>query len=404
MEDLNLDWSFDCASDSATAERYNHVADHPTLVAQQADQPSNDDVLSLLRLSDWDRNKEYNKTNLECIQYDLMWKVSKCQNIRAQCAFQDTDPDLVLAPSDLWSDSLEAQVRAILNDDKTFPGDLYVCEKTIINISISSSRQRGLKKSFKGLDIDWKLVDSHMEGLSDLLIKRKKITLSIEFIYREVTSESTTVKGKNKARSATAKQKLQRDAEAGLWARIYEKYRCRGENCRKGPHCWPDGRGYHHALLPKHLEPIAEYIKGTMKEGETEEDVNIDVEIPSRILGEVLSDSRKRKAEDSADCRSCKAYGRHRDAGWDLGDVVGDRKEKLEEYCSWSLQQVENDEWRAALQVAITWSLHEYLDLNTIKQHPKDTAALMVAGGVKAGIAWQFVSNVRVFQQETRKS
>lgn len=40
----------------------------------------------------------------------------------------------------------------------------------------------GLKKRFKSLEIDWEMVDSHMEGLSALFSKRRKITLNIEFI------------------------------------------------------------------------------------------------------------------------------------------------------------------------------------------------------------------------------
>lgn len=36
------------------------------------------------------------------------------------------------------------------------------------------------------MHIDWEMVDSHMEGLRVLSSKRRKITLSIEFICKEV--------------------------------------------------------------------------------------------------------------------------------------------------------------------------------------------------------------------------
>ncbi|KAG4432225.1 hypothetical protein IFR05_012285 [Cadophora sp. M221] len=91
-------------------------------------------------------------------------------------------------------------------------------------------------------------------------------------------------KKKKKKKSATEAQKLQRAADAGLWTRVYERYRCRGKHCKQGPHCWPDERGDHHKLQPGQLEDIVRHIKGNMEEGEREEDVDIDIEIPANIL------------------------------------------------------------------------------------------------------------------------
>ncbi|KAK2022207.1 hypothetical protein LX32DRAFT_508560, partial [Colletotrichum zoysiae] len=231
----------------------------------------------------------------------------------------------------------------LLKDENKFPGDTYTCEETIVDISIERSRQRGLKKRFTGLEIDWGTLDSHMEGLSALFSKKRKITFGIEFVYKEVAADPTATKGKKKkGQSATEAQKLQRAADAGLWTRVYEHHRCRGKHCKQGPHCWLDERGNHHRLLSRHMEEIIHHIKGNMKEGENEEEVDINIEIPSKILGDVLNDSRKRKAEDSVDCRSCKvhasSHGRLRDTGEtsfvaDAGEVEGDRMDRLEEYC-----------------------------------------------------------------------
>jgi hypothetical protein len=216
--------------------------------------------------------------------------------------------------------------------------------------------------------------------------------------------------GKKKKQSATEAQKLQRAADAGLWTRVYKHHRCRGKHCKQGPHCWADGRGNHHKLLPRHLEEIVHHIKGSMKEGEKEEQIDINIEIPPKILQDVLGDSRKQEA-DSSDCRQCKvqvARGKHRDVvettfDGDLGGVKGDRKDKLEEYCNWTLQQVKNDEWREALQAANQFAMDQFLELNSILQHPQVTADLMVKAGVKPGIALQFVSNIKKFQQEAKK-
>ncbi|KZL76116.1 hypothetical protein CI238_13443 [Colletotrichum incanum] len=45
-----------------------------------------------------------------------------------------------------------------------------------------------------------------------------------------------------------------------------------------------------------------------MKEEENEEEVNVNIEILSRILSDILNDSRKQKAEDSVYCYSCKGH------------------------------------------------------------------------------------------------
>ena len=123
------------------------------------------------------------------------------------------------------------------------------------------------------------------------------------FIYKEVTRDSAKGKKRN---SATDAQKLQRAAEAGLWTRVYKRYRCRAKHCKHGPHCWPDERGNHYRLLPRHLEAILHYHKCSIQEGEEEEEVDLDIEIPSNIIKDVLDDSRKRKAENSAH-HHCKA-------------------------------------------------------------------------------------------------
>ncbi|KFZ18368.1 hypothetical protein V501_01260 [Pseudogymnoascus sp. VKM F-4519 (FW-2642)] len=322
-------------------------------------------------------------------------------------ATSNTDPDLVLAPSDFWEIKFQARLESLMKemkDEGKFPGDIYTCDETIIEISIERSRQRSLTKRYKKLAINWQEVDNHLEGLSDLFSKGRKVTFSMEFVYKEVTCDSTTAKGKKKKKNATEAQKLQRAADAGLWTRIYEHYRCRGKHCKQGPHCWSDERGNHHRLLPGQLEEIVRHIKDNMKEGETEEDVDIDIEIPSRILKNILDNSRKRKADGLTDCRHCKTRVSAHSEGCDTRDVEGDRHAKLEEYCTWSLTQVESDRWRSALQIANKVAMDQFLELNTILQHPKVVAELMVKHGVKPGIALQFVSNVERFQREEQKS
>lgn len=95
---------------------------------------------------------------------------------------------------------------------------------------IERSRQRGLTKRYKELEIDWQLLDEHLEGLGVFFGRWRKITFSMEFVYKEGICDSTTAKSKKMKKSATEAQKLQRAVDAGLWTRVYERYRCRGKH------------------------------------------------------------------------------------------------------------------------------------------------------------------------------
>jgi hypothetical protein len=84
--------------------------------------------------------------------------------------------------------------------------------------------------------------------------------------------------------------------------------------------------------------------------------------------------------------------------------VEGDRQAKLEEYCNWGLTQVESDRWRNALQIANWVAMDQFLELNTILQHLEVVAKLTVKNKVQPGIALQFVSNIKKFLRQEKKS
>ena len=67
-----------------------------------------------------------------------------------------------------------------------------------------------------------------------------------------------------------------------------------------------------------------------MREGVKEEKINDNTEISSEIFKDVLNDNRKRKVEDSIDCRLCKTHvSAHIRYGEDPGDMEGDRRSNL---------------------------------------------------------------------------
>lgn len=273
--------------------------------------------------------------------------------------FVQTQRDLVLAPSDFWNIEFQARLENLVKDKDKFPDKSYACKETINEIYMVRSCQRGVTKRCQKTEIDWDTVDSHLEGLDDLFRKGRKITIGMELIYKEVPCDLGTTKRKKK-KSTTNAQKLQQAAEAGLWTRVYKHYRCQGKYCKQGPYCWPDERGDHHRVLPRHLDAILQHIKDNMQEGEKKEEVNVGIEVPPNIIQDVLDDSRERKTDSAVSCRHCKthisAHCQHCNVA-QANLVEGDRKDRLEEYCNWTLNQVENDKWRDELCTAIRFAL-----------------------------------------------
>ena len=103
------------------------------------------------------------------------------------------------------------------------------------------------------------------------------------------------------------------------------------KSCKQGLYCWLDERGLYCRLLLRHFEAIFEHIKAGMQEGESEEEVNLNIEIPPHILQDVLDVSSKRKAEPSVDCHSCKTYVSAKAAETELKSAQGNGEETLED-------------------------------------------------------------------------
>lgn len=372
---------------------------------QPGESPGGKTRLPLLRLNDWQEDAQYDRNNPKYIHYDFEWKVSQRENIRSRQVDKDSEPDISLAPSDYWEVKFRKQLDSLLQDKRKFPSESYMCEETSIAISIERTRGRGLTKRFKGQTIDWNIVDSHLEGLGALFrvgkTMDKRITLFIELVYKEDTKAPAPTKKQKKKKSQSDAQRAQMEAEAGLWSRVYEHWRCIAKHCKQGPQCWPDENGIHYRLENKHLEKLVNYIKSKMKAGDKVEDVDIDIDIPSHILKDVLDVSRKRKAEDPCDSRPCKTQCGHGCGGKITSDgnsvvIPGDIAQRLEQYCNWTVARTNSDRWRSPLEKGTQFAMDHFLELNSVLQHPKAASDLMIKGGVKPGIALQFVSKQNI--------
>ncbi|PNP56893.1 hypothetical protein THARTR1_03040 [Trichoderma harzianum] len=209
MDDLSFEWLEDNSPDyqdlrgvyspSPSASPAIEPSEPPS------EPPSGEGGLPLLRLRDWEKDKQYDKNTPESTHYDFRWKISLRENIRARQVSAGSELDIVLAPSDYWEETFQPQLSELLTDKDKFPGNNYLCEEANVTISITKTRGRNLTQCFKSLSIDWNTVDSHLEELGALFCFRKKmdkkITVSIELIYKDVSKESTATKGQKKRRA-----------------------------------------------------------------------------------------------------------------------------------------------------------------------------------------------------------
>lgn len=82
----------------------------------------------------------------------------------------------------------------------------------------------------------------------------------------------------------------------------------------------------------------------------------------------------------------------------DTVEITGDRAQRLEENCNYTVAQANSDKWRSELEHVTQFAMDNFIDLNHILQHPRDTAEFIIERGVKRGVAWQFASRAYILQ------
>lgn len=351
----------------------------PASIPQAPETAESDIRLPLLRQSEWEEYRQYNKSDPVCIHYNFQWRVCRHENKRTKLVCQDSVSSIVIAPSDFWKLRLQEQLQLLLQNKEHSRGGTHACTATKIKVSVAGTRGCGLKKDLPHQNIDWNDVDTHIEGLEGLFRRGKKITLSTEFIYSKIADSSTTARTSAKdkrKKSRSDEQRARLDREAGLWTRVYKQYRCRKKNCRRGPHCMKDPQGNHHGLDHKHLQAIYRSIKDGAAEENNPGDARIDSDIPATVMEEIFGG----------------------------GDDSADPAQRLQDYCTWVLAQVQSDRYRKELEVAVKFAIDECLELASIAKHPQAIVSAMVRSRVKLGTALKFVGGVEKFKRETNSA
>ncbi|KAJ2982300.1 hypothetical protein NQ176_g1473 [Zarea fungicola] len=360
----------------------------------EPDQSGTTSRFPLLRSSDIDPDRDYDRNNPTCIHYDLKLKISQRGAGRKRSTQVElfNKPNIVLAPSDLWKEQLEADVAALRSDSTKFPtGSTYTCLGGAVSIKAKTTRS-GLDESFNGEDVPWSTIDQHLESLGLLFrLRRMPIAVMIELTYHETST--TVAPGTRQRRSATTVARANLPSDAVFMTRFYNHHECNAKECRQNSmYCLKDRNGNHHGIDRETMRAIYLEVKQNIPEGENFEDVQ-DVEIPQHFRRDILSKSRKRKANGDIGCRNCKT--RNTGEAEPL-QIPGNPDEKLQAYFTKNLD-VQNDRRRNGMEAANKFAMDELLDLATVHLKQDIVSEKMVASGVPLGCALAFVSGIASF-------
>ncbi|KAK1990396.1 hypothetical protein LX36DRAFT_686042 [Colletotrichum falcatum] len=160
-------------------------------------QPTSDGRLPLLRLIEWDEFRNYDEQPPTCIHYSLEWKLTA----NNRTVSKDSEPNLVLAPSDFWELTLRSKLNSLvtkkLATNKTFKPD-----DTTVTVSVRDRAEEDLLCTW-----------------SHLFRAGKRLKISISFNYVEAGPRSATQRMLAK-RDAKLEGERNGSGQAPVWERV----------------------------------------------------------------------------------------------------------------------------------------------------------------------------------------
>jgi len=315
-------------------------------------------------------------------------------------------------PGAYWIETLQSELAAVV--ENKVPGPQYKPDETRITVSTSKRCERDFQKRFNELDIDWEIVENKLRSWSGQGVN---LTIAVWFIYKEsqpaaINKASKTGRGATKKQLAARDELIARQEASGtrpVWKEVYALFECSSVACpNQGFSCWriPVNKK-HYKLDSNIMDKLVDYAEeGHQLTRHDDVPDGIRELIYRHDEEETVRRTRKRKASDTSPVtiRLC-CQGRHDDSSAHGSDgAKGGRQIKLKfpmqkdeaanPYCDWLCAQVSNPAWQQGYRLACKVSLEQGYDLERLYLAQDVETKMLIANGVKRGIAIQFVSKV----------
>ena len=268
------------------------------------DQPQ-PDHLNFLPLAEWQEGGEYDEMPPRYICYTIAWKLI----LNRKTVGKVTEEDLVIAPSEYWGKSLQANVENMLQTKKKRYQRVR-SEGTAVTVKVDERSQKKLEKFCNSTNIDWAPVEKQLRKWSNLLRIGRKVTIELAFTYREdddAHSMPSSRRVEKRGRvSATSRMLAEREAhivaeeeatgQPSTWEYVYRLMGCDVRSCpHKSDWCWEDPKDKkHYKLRGPHLERLIDYVdEGGILDGHDD--------VPSDIRRDLVLESQTGRKSKKAD-------------------------------------------------------------------------------------------------------
>ncbi|KAE9571015.1 hypothetical protein CGMCC3_g12947 [Colletotrichum fructicola] len=408
------DWLYEI-SDDESDHRDPDISDsdgelnHGT--SQRSQLPPVPGALPFLDYRRWAPGQSYDEQPSRLMLYTMQWKLT----LNNRKAVEQTEQNLVVAPSDFWKEVLASKIAEIVASKKKS----YETSATTIVMSVPNDRSEDkITKHFLGQQIDWTVIERQLQGWSQLLRAGKRLKVYVQLDY--VESAST---GRPAGRGATAiglaertaRMDAERDAagEVDPWRRVYQLMRCPGAPCDNGQWCWQDrARKMHHKLLDHHMRELVRWVQQGHKL-ETHDDVP--EEIRAQLYAQEQQGRKRKRQASGSDPTSHVPVIIHNHisdystssnrASPDHGSsppprlsplcVPGLRDDAVEAYCEWHRSKVRSETQKQHFELAYSLTIARGLDLELV--HEDNDAQFYIEQGVLEGVARRWVRDIQVY-------
>lgn len=383
--------------------------------------------LNFLPLAEWKEGGEYDEMPPRYICYSIAWKLI----LNRKTVGKATEEDLVIAPSEYWERSLQADVENMLQTKKKRHQRVR-SEGTAVTVKVDERSQKKLEKFCNSTNINWAPVEKQLRKWSNLLRIGRKVTIELAFTYREDDDVHTMPPSKRVDKrgrvSATSRMLAEREAhivaeeeatgQPSTWEYVYRLMRCDVRSCpHKSDWCWEDPKDKrHYKLRNPHLERLIDYVdEGGILDGHDD--------VPNDIRRDLVLESqagRKLKKTDASTpeppyhstivnvlsgkdgSTSTVTSSPPRTLAEESLIIAGPRESAVKKYCKWLESRATEETYKADFRKICQVTLDNRLDLELILEDP-DTG-FFVQRGVPIGTTRRFLRDINEWATSMKSS